>query len=146
VSAEGAAVCYRTICAEGAALLGRHAHPEVTLHTFALADYMRHIDAGDGAQWANCCSAPLRSFKGPARICSFARTTPSITLSTFARRYLGFNCTSCEVIADGQRRGCDTVALGCTEFPLLISDADSPLPTLGSTRILARAALREALR
>ena len=50
------------------------------------------------------------------------------------------------VIADGRRRGCDAVALGCTEFPLLISDADSPLPTLDSTRILARAALREAVR
>jgi len=34
--------------------------------------------------------------------------------------------------------------LGCTEIPLLISDADSPLPTLDSTRILARAALRHA--
>jgi hypothetical protein len=46
VSAEGAALCYRTICIEGAALLGRHAHPEVTTHTYPLADYMRHIDAG----------------------------------------------------------------------------------------------------
>ena len=51
-----------------------------------------------------------------------------------------------KVIADGQRRGCDAVVLGCTEFPLLIGDADSPLPTLDSTRILARAALREAVR
>ena len=50
------------------------------------------------------------------------------------------------VIADGQRRGCDAVALACTEFPLLIGDADSPLPILDSTRILARAALREAVR
>src|SRR5947208_12775975 len=49
VSAEGAALCYRTVCVEGAALLGRHAHPEVTLHTFPLADYMRHIEAGDWA-------------------------------------------------------------------------------------------------
>src|SRR5437879_4277794 len=47
VSAEGAALCYRAVCVEGAALLGRHAHPEVTMHTFPLADYMRHIDAGD---------------------------------------------------------------------------------------------------
>lgn len=46
VSAEGAALCYRTICAEGTALLGRHAHPEVTLHTYPLSEYMRHIDAG----------------------------------------------------------------------------------------------------
>ena len=46
VSAEDAALCYRTICVEGAELLGRHAHPEVTMHTYPLADSMRHIDAG----------------------------------------------------------------------------------------------------
>jgi aspartate racemase len=43
-------------------------------------------------------------------------------------------------------RACDAVVLGCTEIPLLISEADSPLPALDSTRILARAALREATR
>ena len=41
-------------------------------------------------------------------------------------------------------RGCDAVVLGCTEIPLLISPDDSPLPTLDSTRILARAALARA--
>ncbi|HOF87148.1 MAG TPA: amino acid racemase [Armatimonadota bacterium] len=46
-SAEGAALCYRTIAAEGAALMGRHDHPEVTLHTFPLAQYMAPIYDGD---------------------------------------------------------------------------------------------------
>ena len=46
-SAEGAALCYRTICAEGAALLGAHAHPEVSLHSPSLADYVARHDAGD---------------------------------------------------------------------------------------------------
>jgi len=41
--------------------------------------------------------------------------------------------------------GCDAVVLGCTEIPLIISDANSPLPTLDSTRLLARAALRRAI-
>jgi aspartate racemase len=41
--------------------------------------------------------------------------------------------------------GCDAVALSCTEIPLIISDANSSLPTLDSTRLLARAALRRAL-
>ena len=41
--------------------------------------------------------------------------------------------------------GCDAVVLGCTEIPLLISETDSPLPTLDSTRLLARAALRTAI-
>ena len=42
-------------------------------------------------------------------------------------------------------RGCDAVALACTEIPLLVRPEDSPLPTLDSTRLLAAAALREAL-
>jgi len=42
--------------------------------------------------------------------------------------------------------GCDAVILGCTEIPLIINDANSPLPTLDSTRLLARAALLEAAR
>jgi aspartate racemase len=46
-SAEGAALCYRTVCVEGAALLGRHAHPEVSLHTHPLSEYMRRIERGD---------------------------------------------------------------------------------------------------
>jgi aspartate racemase len=45
VSAEGAALCYRTICVEGAEILGPHNHPQVTMHTHPLAEYMRHIDA-----------------------------------------------------------------------------------------------------
>src|SRR6267154_5606675 len=46
-SAEGAALCYRTICVEGAALFGAHAHPEVSMHTPSLADYMAHIYRDD---------------------------------------------------------------------------------------------------
>src|SRR5262245_50744757 len=46
-SAEGAALCYCTICTEGAALLGPHAHPEVSMHTPSLADYMERIYRGD---------------------------------------------------------------------------------------------------
>jgi aspartate racemase len=46
VTSEGAALCYRTICQEGEANLG-YAHPEVTLHNFPLADYMRSIEAED---------------------------------------------------------------------------------------------------
>jgi aspartate racemase len=51
-----------------------------------------------------------------------------------------------EVIGQLAERGCDSVALACTEIPLLIRPEDSPLPTLDSTRLLAAAALREALR
>lgn len=220
VSAEGAALCYRTVCVEAAALLGPHGHPEITLHTFSLADYMRHIDAGDwGAvgdlllssvaklqktgvdllicpdntvhqaidlvrdrsqvPWLHIAEevaavAALRRFKRvlvlgtrylmespvyPAKLApeGIESEIPSredrerINALTFDELVYGQFKESTRsyfrsVIADGQRRGCDAVALSCTEFPLLISDADSPLPTLDSTRILARAALREAAR
>ena len=46
-SAEGASLCYRTICIEGGALLGHHAHPEVSLHGLSLADYETSLDRGD---------------------------------------------------------------------------------------------------
>ena len=49
-----------------------------------------------------------------------------------------------QVIGRMQRDGCDAVVLGCTEIPLIMNDANSPLPTLDSTRLLARAALRRA--
>jgi aspartate/glutamate racemase len=42
-------------------------------------------------------------------------------------------------------RGCDAVALACTEIPLLVTPDDSPLPTLDSTRLLARAAFDIAI-
>jgi aspartate racemase len=50
------------------------------------------------------------------------------------------------VMGQMKAQGCDAVILGCTEIPLVMSDANSPLPTLDSTRLLARAALRRALR
>ena len=46
-SAEGAALCYRTLCAEGAEFMGPHAHPEITLHTLPLADYVVRLERGD---------------------------------------------------------------------------------------------------
>lgn len=46
-SAEGAALCYRTICADGARVLGPHAHPEVSIHTPSLAEYVDCLDRGD---------------------------------------------------------------------------------------------------
>jgi len=49
-----------------------------------------------------------------------------------------------KVIEGFKRQGCEAVALSCTEIPLLVNDSNSPLPTLDSTRLLARAALRKA--
>lgn len=46
-SAEGAALCYRTICEEGAHALGGYEHPEVALHTPPLARHVQCMNAGD---------------------------------------------------------------------------------------------------
>lgn len=54
-------------------------------------------------------------------------------------------CYFSAVIYRMKDQGCDAVVLGCTEIPLLVTPESSPLPTLDSTRILARAALRWAI-
>jgi aspartate racemase len=219
VSAEGAALCYRTICEEGAALLGRHAHPEVTMHTYSLADYMHQIEAGKwhevgemllssaeklrkaGADLLICpdntahegldivrARSPLPWLHIAEEVATAAAERGYKRLLVLGTRYLmegpvypaklrprglEYEIPDAEsreqintfifdelvygrfeestlgyfkhVIGEAQGRGCDAVILGCTELPLLISDADSPLPALDSTRILARAALRAAV-
>ena len=64
-SAEGAALCYRTICTEGAQLLGPHAHPEVSMHTHSLADYVKCLDRPD---WQSVGKLMLSSAKKLAKI------------------------------------------------------------------------------
>ncbi len=63
-SAEGAALCYRTICAEAAALMGRHMHPEISMHTYCLGEYMKAIerdDWGTVAELMLCSARKLQS-------------------------------------------------------------------------------------
>ena len=218
-SAEGASLCYRTFCVEGAALLGPHAHPEVSMHTHSLAEYMAHIDRGD---WAGVGELMMSSAEKLARIGADFLICPDNTIhqalpairarsprpwlhiaevvaeAAAARgfRRLGLTGTRWLVESDvypaalqaqglawlrpapaeredvnriifeelvsgvfrpeavarfqqvmGRMKaeGCDAVVLGCTEIPLLMNDANSPLPTLDSTRLLARAALRRAV-
>ncbi len=64
-SAEGAALCYRTICKEGTNLMGRHAHPEITMHTFPLSEYMRCIEVGD---WQGVANLMLSSVNKVAKV------------------------------------------------------------------------------
>lgn len=219
-SAEGAALCYRTICAEGARLLGPHAHPEVSMHTPSLADYVARIHRDD---WRGVGELMLASAEKLARIGAEFLICPDNTIhqamphvlprsplpwlhiaevvaeEAAARgfRRLGLTGTRWlvesevypekiaargldhlrpdpaereeigriimdelvngvfrpEAVATFQRvigrmkaAGCDAVVLGCTEIPLIMNDGNSPLPTLDSTRLLARAALRHAVR
>jgi aspartate racemase len=220
VSAEGAALCYRTICLEGTEILGPHSHPEVTMHTYPLGDYMRHsVDARwdamgrlllasaeklarAGADFLICPDntvhqaldlvrdeSPLPWLHIAEEVASVAEQRGFRQLGILGTRNLmegpvypprlserGIGCVIPEaddgarlhgvimdelvygrlesgsrnyfqnVIGGFEQLGCDAVVLGCTEIPLLISESDSPLPILDSTRILARAALREATR
>jgi aspartate racemase len=218
-SAEGAALCYRTICTEGAELLGPHAHPEVSMHTPPLADYMERIYRND---WAGVAELMLDSAHKLAATGADFLICPDNTIhqalphvlprsprpwlhiaevvaeQAVARgfRRLGLTGTRYlvesevypeklgargiasvrpepaereeinriifdelvygvfkpqavtyfqQVIARLKREGCDGVVLGCTEIPLIMGDENSPLPTLDSTRLLARAALRRAV-
>jgi aspartate racemase len=68
----------------------------------------------------------------------FEELIDGIIVATSRTRYV-------EVIARLAERGADSVALACTEIPLLIAPDDSPLPTLDSTRLLASAALTRAI-
>lgn len=218
-SAEGAALCYRTICVEGGALLGAHAHPEVSMHTPSLSEYVACLDRGDmrgvgdlmlrsaeklakiGADFLICPDntihqafdyvierSPLpwlhiasvvaeeakeRGFQRLAitgtRWLVDSEVYPSKLAEVgidFARPELAerdeinriimdelvssvFKPEATEyiqgVIARMGRAGCDAVVLGCTELPLIISDDNAQLPTLDSTRLLARAALKRAI-
>jgi aspartate racemase len=218
-SAEGAALCYRTICLEGAQLLGRHNHPEVSLHNHSLAEYMPHIEGGD---WAGVAELMMSSAEKLARAGADFLICPDNTihqafdllahrsprpwlniaqevaneakrchykrLGVLGTRYLMegpvyperlkaaglehripgpmerekinqiiFNelvnaqftprslAYFTEVIRASADEGCDAVVLACTEIPLLVTPDSSPLPTLDSTRLLARAALRKAV-
>ena len=217
-SAEGAALCYRTICVEGAELAGRHGHPEVSMHTFPLAQYMEPVYRGD---WAAVGSLMLTSAAKLASIGADFVICPDNTIhqglpyiesqlplpwlhiaevvaeeavrrgfrrlgltgtrylvesevypERLAKRGIDYvrpvaadreECNRVifdelvngvfkpEAVAFFQQtierlkaNGCDAVVLGCTEIPLIIGDPNSPLPTLDSTRLLARAALRRA--
>jgi aspartate racemase len=217
-SAEGAALCYRTICVEGAQFLGGHAHPEVSMHTRSLAEYVQCIDRDDwpgvgklmlssaqklatiGADFLICPdntihkALPLIEARSPLPWVNIAGVVAEQAVARRFRR-LGLTGTRWLVESEvypeqltargleyvrpntGEREeinriimdelvhghcrpeaityfqrvidrmkseGCDAVVLGCTEIPIVMNDSNSGLPTLDSTRLLARAALRRA--
>src|SRR5215831_8430790 len=76
-SAEGAALCYRTVCLEGAQFLGALDHPEVSLHNHSLARYMRSIDSGD---WPGVAELMLSSAQKLARLGADFLICPDNTL------------------------------------------------------------------
>jgi aspartate racemase len=219
-SAEGAALCYRTICREALTLVGKNDHPRITLDSIAMARWLPAFDARDyagvarfmlesarlladaGADFAICpdnsahlawdhvqAQTPIpwlhiavvlgeeavrRGFRrigvlgtrytmaGPV----YRDTLARLEIDTVVPEAADFETIDRVIfseLVDGvftdasrqayyraidrlRERGCDAVALACTEIPLLVRTEESPLPTLDSTRLLARAALIEALR
>ena len=218
-SAEGAALCYRTICLEAPAVMGEHNHPEITMNSVPLAEHMRYIRANDwksvadalaasaqkvakaGADFAICPDntyhqafkylvpqSPIPWLHIAEAVAEEASRLGYVRLGILGTKYLMegpvypealgefrieskipdeadrgrinsiifdelvngvFAETSRlyfnEVAEELKARGCDAVVLGCTEIPLIVRPDDTPLPTLDSTRLLARAALRRAL-
>jgi len=219
-SAEGAALCYRTLCMEAPALMGEHMHPEVSMHTHPLGEYMVHIRSRNwqevarlmlssvrklteiGAEFAICPDntiheafhmvaeeSPIPWLHIAEAVADEARNHGYQNLAITGTKYLMTGPVypetldkfqiSCEIPDEDDREkidtiifkelvngvfleksrlyfnevvqrlkdgGCDAVVLGCTEIPLLVDPNDCPLPTLDSTRLLARAALKETLK
>jgi len=218
-SAEGAALCYRVLCAEAPQVMGQHCHPEVTMHTFPLSDYMVHFPTGNwqgvaelmlsscrkvagcGAELAICPDNTIHQAfelvieRSPIPWLHIARVAAREAkgsgyrrLGILGTRYLTegpvypealremgidalipdeedrerINTIIFEELVHGlfreesrsylnavmerlKGRGADAAVLGCTEIPLIVRPEDAPLPTLDSTRLLARAALKASL-
>src|SRR5262249_50409445 len=213
-TAEGAALCYRTLCSEAEDLMGRHVHPEITMHTLPLAVYLDLIEQDDWASVATLMSqsaGTLVQARADLIICpnntlhrafdlvvsavpwlhivaavgaeishrklqrvgllgTLAVTEGHLYESVLERRGVEIVLPSLhdriqlnriigtefirgdyrarsraymqDLIAGLAAKGAEAVILGCTELPLLLSEMESVLPFLDSTRILARAALQ----
>jgi len=218
-SAEGAALCYRTICLEAPAVMGEHNHPEITMNSVPLAAHMRYVRANDwealagilaasahkvaqaGANFAICpdntyhqsfkyliSQSPIPWIHIAGAVADEAQRSGFRRLGILGTKYLTESSVYPEALAEYKiereipeevdrekinqiifkelvngifletsrlyfnevaeelkERGCDAVVLGCTEIPLIVNPEDTPLPTLDSTRLLARAALKKAL-
>ena len=92
-SAEGAALCYRTLCTEAPRLLGPYAHPEVSLHAQSLADYVACICRGD---WAGRGGLMLASARKLAASGADFLICPDNTIhQAFRSSRLGRRCPGC---------------------------------------------------
>src|SRR6185295_12338222 len=117
-SAEGAALCYRTICVEGARLLGPHAHPEVSMHTHSLADYMTYIYRGD---WQGVGEMMLASARKLASIGADFLICPDNTIHqalpyVVPRSPVGWLHIAEVVAAEAVRRGYARIGLTGTRW------------------------------
>src|SRR5262245_8835106 len=133
-SAEGAALCYRTICLEAEPLMGKHAHPEVTLHTIALADYMQHLY--DREDWPSVAEIMLRSVAALERAGADFVICPDNTIHAalpyvLPRSPLSWLHIAEEVGKEAQRRGFKTLGLTRNLVPVSSSVYPEKLAALG---------------
>ena len=117
-SAEGAALCYRTICLEGAERMGPHNHPEVSLHNHPLAAYMKFIGQDD---WAGVAELMMSSAEKLARTGADFLVCPDNTihqgLDLVARRSpRPWLHIAQEVAAEAQRRGYHRIGVFGTKY------------------------------
>lgn len=218
-SYEGAALCYQTICNEGSKYMGQHAHPEVSLHTHPLSEYMVYIRKDDwdevaglmrssaeklieiGAEVLTCPDNTIHQAYSTATKdikTTWLHIAEQVRLKATEENYHKLGILGTKYLMEGpvypdelkkhnlnyetpneeqrikindiifnelvygnikeeskkyflnvidelRSKGCDAVVLGCTEIPLIVMPNESPLPTLDSTRILARAVLKYAI-
>ena len=218
-SAEGAALCYRTLCAEAPQRMGPHSHPEIVMHTPSLSLYVEALESNDldkvaelmltsaeilanaGAELLICPDNTIHQAMDKVRpnspvpwlhiaevLAQFAHGKGFRRVGLTGTRWLvdsevypkalaglgidferpsesqrqEINRIIMDELVYGQfkpgsiqyfqdvvdhfkAKGCDAVVLGCTEIPLILGDHNASLPTLDSTRLLARAALNYAI-
>jgi len=218
-SAEGAALCYRTICLEGESLMGIHKHPEISMHNHSLGAYMDFIYKNDwkgvaglmldsaqklalnGADFLICPDNTIHEalqFLQPRSPLPWLHIAEEVGREANRRNFKKIGILGTKYLMEGpvypsklkeleiesitpplpdrdkvnsiifdelvkgkfltesrnyfsnliqmlKSHGCEAAVLGCTEIPLLVSQEDSVLPVLDSTRLLARAALRKAV-
>ena len=118
-SSEGAALCYRTICLEAEPLMGRHAHPQITLHNYCLADYMKLIEPK--ADWKKVAELMLLSAEALKRAGADFVITPDNTIHealphVLPRSPLPWLHIAEEVGREAQRQGYDTVGITGTKY------------------------------
>ena len=219
VNYEGTGLCYRSICEQAAAVMGEYRHPEITIHSFPLADYLNFLSRLDwegvagllldsagrvaraGADFAICPAntaheafefviprSPIPWLHIVEVVAEAAKRQAVSRLGILGTRFLMEGTVYREVfsshdleavipdvdqrkkinnlifdelvkgvlnnttrdyfrriVSELARMGCDGVVMGCTEIPLILSPDDVDLPLLDSTRLLATAALKEAL-
>jgi aspartate racemase len=219
VNYEGTTLCYQSICEQAASVMGEYRHPQITIHSFPLADYLRFLSRLDwegvaglllesaekvaraGADFAICPAnttheaykfmesrtpipwlhivevvADAAASRGLSRlgilgtkflmegtvyrevlvnrgieaVIPEAEHRERLNRLIFEELVKGILKTSTReyfqsVAAKLTKSGCDGVVMGCTEIPLILRQEDVEVPLLDSTRLLAKAALEEAL-